>query len=266
MTLVGFERVGSKKNSPIQQEILRRERVIGKAVYSINVVEQSAGTEKLITILERRKLKIHITTSSSLEDIESEQYPYDVKSIERISSKSFVIHENNSNNIRLLTVDYQGNSQFQDEVIFRETTHKIVKMLADSGKLYILCASGPEHFFKVFHLKASNELAACGVISNIEATNSEFIQEFKNSQSINGNVLIVNDQKFYKIYDDENATIDPSIQPYYNFLPKADADKDDRCMTTSLLRNCPMHERLMMQFNYPESCSPKEVLVVPYIA
>ena len=31
------------------------------------------------------------------------------------------------------------------------------------------------------------------------------------------------------------------------------------------LRNCPKHNRLLMQFNYPKSCKPKEVLVIPNI-
>lgn len=32
------------------------------------------------------------------------------------------------------------------------------------------------------------------------------------------------------------------------------------------LRNCAKHNRLLIQFNYPVSCKPKEVLVVPYIS
>lgn len=114
-------------------------------------------------------------------------------------------------------------------------------------------------------MQENSELAQTGVIRNIEKTNSSFIQEFINSQSINGNILIVNDRKIYKIYDDEDETIDPSIQPYFNYLPQKQKGGRDRCMTTNLLRNCPKQSRLLMQFNFPVSCKPKEVLVVPYI-
>ena len=32
------------------------------------------------------------------------------------------------------------------------------------------------------------------------------------------------------------------------------------------LRMCMKHNRLLMQFSYPGSCKPKEVLVIPYIS
>ena len=83
---------------------------------------------------------------------------------------------------------------------------------------------------------------------------------------INGNILIVSDQKMYKIYDDHASNkIDPSIQAFKKFLPEPENDKKDRCMTASLARNCPRHNRLLLQFHYPESWEPKEVIVIPYI-
>ena len=32
------------------------------------------------------------------------------------------------------------------------------------------------------------------------------------------------------------------------------------------LRNCAKHNRLLMQFNFPVSCKPKEILVIPNIS
>ena len=36
-------------------------------------------------------------------------------------------------------------------------------------------------------------------------------------------------------------------------------------MSVQNMRNCPVNNRLLMQFSYPSSCNPKEVLVIPYI-
>ena len=83
---------------------------------------------------------------------------------------------------------------------------------------------------------------------------------------INGNILIAGDHKFAKIYDDEDQKIAPSIQNYYNFLPSPEKDRKDRCMPANLLHNCPKHSRLLMQFNYPVSCKPKQILVTPSIS
>ena len=45
---------------------------------------------------------------------------------------------------------------------------------------------------------------------------------------------------------------------------KDDLEKD-RFMSVQNMRNCPVNNRLLMQFSYPSSCNPKEVLVIPYI-
>ena len=49
-----------------------------------------------------------------------------------------MIHEENTNNVRMLTLDYQGTSLFQDKLVFREHSHDIVKILANKNKFYVL--------------------------------------------------------------------------------------------------------------------------------
>ena len=50
---------------------------------------------------------------STLEEkINTKTYAYKVKSIEPINSNSFIVHEKVTNNLRLLTVNYQGNSNY----------------------------------------------------------------------------------------------------------------------------------------------------------
>ena len=97
-------------------------------------------------------------------------------------------------------------------------------------------------------------------------SNPSFIDEFEQSYNINGNVLICNEQKFVKIYHNDDSNIATSMQNYYNFLPDAKKGEKDRIMPIGNLRNCAKHNRLLMQFNFPESCQPKKVLVIPYIS
>ena len=59
---------------------------------------------------------------------------------------------------------------------------------------------------------------------------------------INGNILITSDQKIVKIYDNEDEKIAPSIQNYFNYLPKPEEGFKDRCMPINLIRNCPKNE------------------------
>ena len=79
-------------------------------------------------------------------------------------------------------------------------------------------------------------------------------------------VLICNEQKFVKIYHDDDQNSRTSMQNYYNFLPDARKEEKDRGMPIGNLRNCAKHNRLLMQFNYPESCQPRKVLVIPNIS
>lgn len=57
----------------------------------------------------------------------------------------------------------------------------------------------------------------------------------------------------------------PTLQNYFNFLPDPKDDEKDRAMPALNIRNCQKHDRLLMTFNYPGSCKPKEILVTPYI-
>ena len=85
---------------------------------------------------------------------------------------------------------------------------------------------------------------------------------------INGDILVMSDQKLVRVYHDQNRRVNPKLQNYYNFLPKLKETikgRQDEFMLQNLLRNCPKHSRLLMQFNYPVSYDPKKFLVTPYI-
>ena len=194
-----------------------------------------------------------------------DHYDYRVTSLQRINKNNFVVTEKNTSNVRLLTADYAGNSAYQDKVIWRDTTHNIVKILASYNNLYVLSNSGTEYFFRCFSLKQNLELVAKGLMSNVEVSDPTFIHEFLGATTINENILVANEHKFVKIYDDENASTDPSLQNYFSFLPPPTKQESDRCMPASMIRNCPKHRRLLMQFNYPVSCRPKQALILPSI-
>ena len=81
--------------------------------------------------------------------------------------------------MHLLTVDFAGNDFFEDDIIYRDTAHDIVKILADTNKLYVLARGGPEYFLKIFNLGPDLELVPMGVLSNLELSNPVFIDEFK---------------------------------------------------------------------------------------
>ena len=93
----------------------------------------------------------------------------------------------------MLNFDYNGSRIFEDKVIYRDTVHDIVKILADKDKMYVLARSGPEFFLKCFSLKPNHEVAATGVLKNLEKNNPTFIDEFKKSFSINGNIILPSD-------------------------------------------------------------------------
>ena len=48
-------------------------------------------------------------------------------------------------------------------------------------------------------------------------------------------------------------------------MPEASQYEKDRKISVTSMRNCPLHNRLLMQFSYPSSCKPKETHVIPYI-
>ena len=152
-------------------------------------------------------------------------YPYKVKSIQSINHNNFIIHEDGTDNIRLLTVEYTGTDKYEDKLVHRENSEDIIKVLCCKNNLYILTSNGNVSRLKCFILEPNLELRATGIIENLETTNPAFIDEFVSNTMINTNVLISNESKFAKIYHNEDKNITTSLQNYYNFLP--DANKSD---------------------------------------
>ena len=196
----------------------------GRSIHELHVVEQIYCNEDFITLIELKGKKLVLrhhqirrksekeydsqgrksSESNDTESIDSRsddgeslenehKYEYEVKSIQRISKNSFVIHQSESDNVRLLTVDIQGDSKYQDKVIYIDATHKIEKILADKNNLYILSESGKEQFFKTFILKPNLELIPTGTILNLEVQNAGFFNDFKRSNMINGDILVMSD-------------------------------------------------------------------------
>ena len=103
--------------------------------------------------------------------------------------------------VRLFTFINDGSSiLYKDRIIFRENSHEIVKILADKNKLYTMCKAGEAYRFRCFNLE-SQTLQLTGLIENIEKIYPLFIDEFYQASKINGNILIVNEDKIVKIYD-----------------------------------------------------------------
>ena len=157
------------------------------------IIEQTLGDETLVTIIQLRGLKLRFVTGSSATDIVVTDYEHNVSSIARINEFCFVVLEHNSNNVRLLNFDSNGSRIFEDKLIYRDPVHDIVKILADNNKMYVLSRSGPEHFLKCFCLKPNFEVAQTGALSNLEQSNPTFIDEFKKSFTINGDIILASD-------------------------------------------------------------------------
>lgn len=81
-----------------------------------------------------------------------------------------------------------------------------MKILANKNNLYALCQNGQEFQLKCFLMNARNEIVQTGYIDNIEQSNPSFIDDFEKANSVNANILISSDQKFIKIYHDDNDT------------------------------------------------------------
>ena len=79
---------------------------------------------------------------------------------------------------------YEGNSFYQDQLIYRENTHDIVRVLADKDSLFVLIKAGSEYSLKSFTLAEDNTLVDQGTIINIDKKNPAFATEFINSYSI----------------------------------------------------------------------------------
>ena len=186
------------------EELYRVERA-GRSIYYFNAFEQKLGLSELITIIELKGNELFLLTIYGKGDEDGNppvatKYGNLVKSIHQINRNNFIIHEDNTNNIRLLTLDYQGTTFFQEKLVFRESTYDINKILAHNNRLYVLSQNGNDYIFRCFRLNGC-DLDPTGSIDNIRETNPTFIEEFERSNIVNENILISNDQKIVKIYD-----------------------------------------------------------------
>lgn len=71
-------------------------------------------------------------------------------------------------NLNLLIADCTGDNAFEYDIIHREATHDIEKIIADNNKLYVLTSSGTEYFLKIFGLGPDCKLVSMGMICNLE--------------------------------------------------------------------------------------------------
>ena len=90
-----------------------------------------------------------------------------------------MIWEEGTNNVRLLTIEYQGTSFFEEKLIFRESSYDIVKLLANKNQLFIMNRNGSEYNLKCFKLAPNLDLIHTGAINNIEEHSPGFIDEFE---------------------------------------------------------------------------------------
>ena len=166
--------------------------------------------------------------------------------------------------MRLLTIDCQQSSSFyKEKLIFRESSFSLFKILADKGNLYILSKSGPQYVLKCFRLEANLDLTQTGTIRSVETISPSFIDDFVKSSAIFQNIMIVNEEKITKIYTGNSNRIADSLQDYHEYLPEP--EDESRCIARRHLRKCPKYNRLLINFNYPGSSRPKQVLILPYL-
>ena len=160
------------------EELYRVERT-GRSVYYFSPFEQLLGLSELITIIEIKGNELFLLTIYGKGDEDGNppvatKYGNLVKSIHQINRNNFIIHEDNTNNIRLLTLDYQGTTFFQEKLVFRESTYDINKILAHNNKLYVLSQNGNDYIFRCFRFNGC-DLVPTGSIDNIRETNPTFI-------------------------------------------------------------------------------------------
>ena len=84
-----------------------------------------------------------------------------------INTENFMIHPEDSINVRLLTIGYSGSDYFEDKLIFRENTYEIVKIMANKDNLFVLCQNGNEFKLNCFLLNQGLDLIPTGVIKDI---------------------------------------------------------------------------------------------------
>ena len=79
-----------------------------------------------------RHKKLEFICKAGNEEPKPYVYEQKVKDLQQINKNNFVILDD-KNNLRLLTVKYKGHSFYDEDIIYRDTAHKITKILADSN-------------------------------------------------------------------------------------------------------------------------------------
>lgn len=111
--------------------------------------------------------------------------------------------EKDEANLHMLAFKYKGNETYKDELIYKENTHHIENILTDKNRMYILIKAGANQFnLKCFRINSTNHLEYKGEITDVQASSPSFVGEARKNNKICANILIANDQKFFKIYDD----------------------------------------------------------------
>ena len=74
------------------------------------------GLETLTTIIEQRGLSLYLINIQDDEEKipEVQKYNYEVKAVSLLNKNSIVAIEKDSNNLRLLTLEYKGNQFFEE--------------------------------------------------------------------------------------------------------------------------------------------------------
>ena len=90
----------------------------------------------------------------------------------------------------------------------------------------------------------------------------DFLQAFSQARFMPSRCLIVNKFRLDKVYlpVDGNQAM---FQTYFNFLPDAVVDVD-KCLLVDQCEISLKHRRMALTFNFPETCRPKQVQVLPY--
>ena len=60
--------------------------------------------------------------------------------------------------------------------------------------------------------------------------------------------------------------IPDSLEDYHDYLPEKKPEEKARYIPRRQLRKCPRYKRMLINFNYPNSCKPKQVLILPYLS
>ena len=120
-----------------------------------------------------------------------------------INTHNFIFQEEDTNELRLLTIGYFGQKYYQENLIFRSNSYDIVKFLSNKNNLFVLCQNGTAFKLNCFKLNDGLDLVPTGSIHKLKVKNPEFVDEFLQSTMINANILICSQVKLVKIYHEE---------------------------------------------------------------